>query len=91
VTEQSLEHYRARARAEIEAAFNASCPEARHAHAEMAKAYEHLAEIAELEQRGELPPGKVASMAEALRRREESEIGGHSPRPAPLPRSSPRT
>jgi len=77
--EQSLEYYRQRARAECEAAFNATCPEARHAHAEMAKAYDHLAQIAELEQQGEIPPGKVTTIANALRDREEWELGGHAP------------
>ena len=75
-----LEHYRERTRAECEAALNAASPEARHAHAEMANAYRHLAEVAELEQRGEIPPGKVASMADALHHREEAEYGGHAPK-----------
>jgi hypothetical protein len=70
--EESLEYYRQRARAECEAALNASCAEARHAHAQLAAAYERLAEIAEFEQRGELAPGKVASLAEAQREREEA-------------------
>lgn len=80
---ESLEYYRMRARAECEAALNASCPQARHSHAEMAKAYQHLADIAELEQRGELPPGKVTTLTDALRDREEAELGGHAPKPAP--------
>lgn len=84
---ESVEHYRARARAESEAALNASSAEARHVHAQMAEAYERLAEIAELEQRGELPPGKVTSLAEALRHREQTELGGHKPRKDPPPRS----
>lgn len=75
--DESLEYYLMRARAECEAAFNASCPEARRAHAEMAKAYEHLAQIAELERQGELEPGKVTSIAEALD--DDSPIGGHAP------------
>ena len=70
-----------RRRSECEAALNASCAEARRAHAELATAYEHLVQIAELEQRGELEPGKVASMAEALHQREEAEFGGVAPKP----------
>lgn len=77
--DETLEYYLMRARAECEAAFNASCPEARRAHAEMAKAYEHLAHIAEMEQRGELELGKVTSIAEA--QGDEAEIGGHAPMP----------
>ena len=79
--DESLEYYRQRARAECEAAFNASCPEARHAHAEMAQAYDRLAQIAELERRGELPPGKVVTMTDALRERDDAECGGHAPKP----------
>ena len=45
----------------------------------MAKAYDHLAQIAELEQQGEIPPGKVTTIANALRDREEWELGGHAP------------
>ena len=88
--DETLEHYRARARAECEAALNATNPKARHAHAEMADAYKHLVEIAELERRGELPPGKVASMAEALRRRAEAEFGGHAPKPRARPDAASR-
>ncbi len=68
-------YYRARASAECEAALSASCAEARHAHAGMAEAYEHLAQIAELERLGELAPGKVMSMAETLHLREQTEYG----------------
>ena len=63
--DESLEYYLMRARAECEAAFNASCPEARKAHAEMAKAYEHLAQIAESERKRKLEPGKVETVVEA--------------------------
>lgn len=79
--DKSLDYYRERARAECEAALNAECAEARRAHAEMAAAYDRLVEIAELEMRGDLPPGKVASMAEALHDREDAEFGGHAPKP----------
>ena len=79
--DESLEYYRMRARAECEAALNASCPQARHSHAEMARAYQHLAEIAELEQSGKLPPGKVITLNDALRDRDDAECGGHAPRP----------
>ncbi|MFL6758698.1 hypothetical protein [Sphingomonas sp.] len=41
----------------------------------MAKAYKRLAEIHDLERLGELAPGKVTSMAEAMRHREQSEYG----------------
>ena len=80
--DESLEYYRMRARAECEAALNATCPQARHAHAELAKAYQHLADIAEIEERGELPPGKVTTITDALRERDEAECGGHAPKPA---------
>jgi hypothetical protein len=80
VEDDLLELYRARARAECEAALNAASAEARHAHAEMALAYERLVEVAELEQRGEIEPGKVSSMADALRHREDAELGGHAPK-----------
>ena len=84
--DESLEYHRERARAECEAALNASCAEARHAHAELARAYERLVEIAELEQRGEIASGKVTSMADALLQRDESEYGGHAPKPGVRPR-----
>ena len=50
--QQSVEYYRQRARAECEAALNASSPQARKAHAELAQAYEHLLAIAEAEEQG---------------------------------------
>lgn len=53
-----LDHYRERARAECEAALNASCAEARRAHAEMAAAYDRLVEIAEHEQRSVIEAGQ---------------------------------
>jgi predicted anti-sigma-YlaC factor YlaD len=71
----SVDYYRARARAECEAALNASCEEARHAHAEMAEAYRLLAELHELRQRGALPPDKVTSVSERLHERADSEYG----------------
>jgi len=64
--QESLEYYRQRARAECEAALNATCPQARKAHAQMARAYEHLLAIAELED-----SGKVASFADAQREQME--------------------
>jgi hypothetical protein len=85
VRDESLEYYRQRARAECEAAFNASCATARRAHAELAQAFERLAEIAELEQQGALPPGKVITITDALRERDHVECGGHAPK-APAPR-----
>jgi hypothetical protein len=47
VKQESVEYYRQRARAECEAALNASCPEARKAHAKMAQAYDHLVAMTE--------------------------------------------
>ena len=85
--DESLDYFRGRALAECEAALNASSAEARHAHAELAEAYKRLVEIAELERRGELAPGKVTNMAEALLQREEVEYGGHAPKPGIRPRS----
>jgi len=78
--DKSLDYYRQRARAECEAALNASSAEARHVHAEMAEAYGCLVHIAELEQRGELAPGKVAKIADAQLQRDEAEYGGHAPK-----------
>ena len=45
--EESAEYYRARERAELAAAKTATCPEARRAHEEMAKAYAKLVETRE--------------------------------------------
>jgi hypothetical protein len=47
---ESVEYYRARARAEREAALNATSAKARQAHGELARAYARLVEVAELEQ-----------------------------------------
>lgn len=77
---ESLDYYRARARNEREAAAGASCDEARHAHEVMADAYARLVELAELQDRGEVPPGKVTSLAETLHQRERTEYGGHAPK-----------
>ena len=52
--QESILYYRQRARAECEAALNATCPEARRAHAAMAEAYERLAEIGEADERSAL-------------------------------------
>ena len=76
----SVDYYRARAGDELKAARNAACPKARQGHEELANAYERLLEIADLEQRGELPEGKVTSLADAARDREQSEVGGHAPK-----------
>ena len=54
VKQESVEYYRQRARAECEAALNATCPEARRAHAAMAEAYERLVEVAKAEGRSAL-------------------------------------
>lgn len=77
---ESIDYYRARARDEREAATSASCDAARRAHEEMASAYARLVELAELQQRGEIPPGKVTSLSETLRHREQAEFGGHAPK-----------
>ena len=60
--QESILYYRQRARAECEAALNATCPEARRAHAAMAEAYEHLADVGEAEARSALSQlGKAAA------------------------------
>jgi len=51
VKQETILYYRQRARAECEAALNATCPEARRAHAAMAEAYERLADVTEAESR----------------------------------------
>jgi hypothetical protein len=82
---ESVDYYRARARDERKAARNAACDEARQAHSEMAEAYSRLVDLAELEEAGELAPGKVTTMADALHDRDETEYGGHTPK-GPRPR-----
>ena len=84
---ESLDYYRARARDERKAALNAAGEQARTAHEQMAEAYEQLVELAELEEVGGLPPGKVTSMSQALHQREDSEYGGHAPKRGERPRS----
>jgi hypothetical protein len=69
---ESVEYYRARARDECEAALNASCAEARRSHAELARAYQRLVQIGDLEGRGELDPGKVTSISERPRHPEQA-------------------
>jgi hypothetical protein len=71
----SVDYYRERARAECEAALNASCKQARRAHAEMAEAYRLLVELHELRQRGVLPLDKVTTMSDRLHQREDAEYG----------------
>ena len=70
---ESVEYYRARAREECEAALDASCGAARHSHSEMARAYQRLVDIRDLEQLGELAPGKVTSISERARHREHAD------------------
>jgi hypothetical protein len=70
---ESVEYYRARAREECEAALNASCGAARHSHGVMARAYQRLVEIRDLERLGQLPAGKVTSLSERARHREPAE------------------
>jgi hypothetical protein len=81
---ESVDYYRLRERDECEAALNATCPQARKAHAQLANAYAQLIELHELEQLGALPSGKVASLADALHEREETAFGGRHP-PVPDP------
>jgi hypothetical protein len=81
----SVDYYRARARAECEAALNAACEQARRAHAEMAEAYRLLIELHELRQRGALPAGKVTTLADKLHGREEAEYGCRHAGPAAAP------
>ena len=71
------DYYRGRARAECEAAFNATSPAARRTHATMARAYQIIVELQELERLGSLPPGKVTSISKALHDRERTEYGGN--------------
>jgi hypothetical protein len=71
----SIDYFRRRARDECEAALNASCEAARHAHAQMASAYARLVQLHELEQAGALSPGKVTSMADTLHSREQTAYG----------------
>jgi len=79
---ESVEYYRLRERNECEAALNATCEQARKAHARLAQAYARLVELHELEQLGALPSGKVTSLSEALHEREETVYGGtHAPGP----------
>jgi hypothetical protein len=84
---ESVEYYRARLRNERKAARHATCEKAREAHEQMASAYEHLVEIAELEERGALEPGKVTGLSDALRDRDDAELGGHAPKPSHEPQS----
>jgi len=70
---ESADYFRARERDERKAARNAACDKARRAHDQMANAYARLVELDELEQLGALPPGKVASIAQALHDRERTE------------------
>jgi hypothetical protein len=81
----SVDYYRARARAECEAALNAACAQARRAHAEMAEAYRLLIELHELRQRGALPRDKVTAMSDRVHEREDSEYGGRHAHPAAAP------
>jgi hypothetical protein len=73
---ESVEYYRLRERDECEAALNATCDQARRAHAQMAQAYARLIELHELEQLGALPLGKVTSLSEALHERDQTAYGG---------------
>jgi hypothetical protein len=83
--ESEVQYFRARASAECEAALNAACWQARHAHAEMASAYALLVELYELRRRGTLPADKVTSLTERVRGREEAEYGGQHAHPAAAP------
>ena len=67
------DYYRGRARDECEAALSATSAAARRSHSEMARAYQRLVELDELERRGSIPPGKVTRLSDALHDREEME------------------
>ena len=70
--QETIEYLRGRVQAEREAALNATCEEARAAHQRMADAYARRVEIEELNAAGELPPGKVTSIADGLRQRDRA-------------------
>ena len=71
---ESVEYYRLREREECEAALNATCDQARRAHAQMATAYARLVELGDLELLGALPPGKVTGIAKEHDRERTSVI-----------------
>jgi len=71
----TVDYYRARERAECEAALNAACEQARRAHAQMAKAYALLIQLHELRRCGALPADKVANLSNRVHEREETAYG----------------
>jgi hypothetical protein len=73
--QESIEYFRRREQAEREAVRNASCAAARRAHEQLATAYATLVELEELKAAGKIPPGKVITIAAALRAREDTEYG----------------
>jgi hypothetical protein len=70
--QETIEYLRGRVQAERAAVLNAACEEARAAHQQMAEAYARRLEIEELNAAGKLPPGRVTSIAEGLRRRDQA-------------------
>ena len=70
--EDPIDYYRRRERAEREAARSAPCEQARWAHQQMAEAYARRIELEEAKATG---AGKVVSVADVLRSREETEYG----------------
>ena len=81
----SIQYFRARERAEREAVVAASCEESRWAHEQMALAYARLIELEELKAAGALAPGKVISIADAMRDRDNAEYGRRSARRPAFP------
>jgi hypothetical protein len=73
--QESIEYFRDRARTEWEAVRTASCEEARSAHRQMAEAYARLVALEELKALGALQPGKVVTLSEVLRAREDAQYG----------------
>jgi hypothetical protein len=75
---ESIEYFRSRERAERQAVSNAACAEVRCVHEQMADAYARLVELEDLKAAGAIPPGKIVTIAEALRARDNAEYGRRS-------------
>jgi len=73
MTQATIDYFRLRERAEREAMGSATCAEARDVHERLADSYARLVELEELKAAGAIPPGKVTSIAEALRARDDAE------------------
>jgi len=79
--QETIDYFRSRQRAERDAMRNATSDEARWAHEQMADAYARLVELEEMK-----AAGKVVSVAEALRARDDTVYG----RPAMPSRGAPQ-